>query len=580
MRQRFKKAVLMSLVFCLFPGLMLNSFAFSDMSGHWAEDVVSKWAGKEVVKGLPDDTFRPDANITRAEFVTIVGNVMKYVNKSSEEFVDVPETEWYAEHVAKAVAAGVTTGVGNGKFAPKNSITRQEAAVMIYRAFRLQVKNKNAADKFSDAGLIATWAKDAVSALTEKGYVTGRPGNRFAPLDYITRAEALKIIDNILDDIVNNSGEYSGDISENLLVNTGDVTLKGMTVKGTLYLAEGIGDGNVTLDNVTVHGDILVYGGGENSIKLKDTVVDGNLYVLKYDGKVRIVAAGNTVVNNTQVLSGVNLEEKDLTSEGFGKVEVISADPGEEVVFDGDFDEVSVTASGSKLKLKNGTIGTLNMENDATGSVIELDEGTVVNTVLFDTAAGISGNGTVKNAVVKADHVILDIVPENFTVYKGFTARVGGNEVVGDYVPESEPAPAPVAIVPKSVSVTIKTGEGFKTLTAENITKKNGLYVAEFSLKSYDDNTQLFSAKIEAEPQDVVLTLTAVNGISLSTNGTGVNAEIIENVSDITVKSLIGAESVSLGTIRSLVGGGVVYIDGYLKKDGYTDVPVRLILAV
>ena len=112
----FRKVLPAGFIVFLSSFFLLNSFAFSDISGHWAEEAVYRWAEKEAVRGLPDGTFRPDANITRAEFVTIINNVMKYENKSDEKYIDVPANEWYAENVAKAVAAGVTVGIGNDRF--------------------------------------------------------------------------------------------------------------------------------------------------------------------------------------------------------------------------------------------------------------------------------------------------------------------------------------------------------------------------------------------------------------------------------------------------------------------------------
>ena len=604
MKRLIKRTMAFCLVFIFSFSFLSSSFAFSDVSGHWAEETIIEWADKGVVKGLPDGTFRPDVNITRAEFVTIINNVMNYVNKSEEKFIDIPENEWYAENVAKAVAAGVTNGIGNNRFGPMNYITRQEAAVMIFRAFKLKVKDGDAFNKFSDAGYVASWAKDAVSALTENNYVSGRPGNKFAPLENITRAEALKIIDNILDDVVGVAGVYSNNASKSLLVNTGEVTLKDMTVEGNLYLAEGIDDGNVVLDGVTVKGDIVVCGGGENSIILNNTLVEGTLYVTKYDGKIRIVASGNTAINDTQVLSGAKLEEDDVTSTGFGNVQIMAVRQGESIVLDGDFEEVDILAAGVSVTIEDGTVATLNISEGATGVSVEVAENGEVNTLLINAAASVTGNGTIKSAEIKADQVVIDIVPETIKVHKGYSANIGGTVVEGDYVPAQEATPTPVptaALTPVPTQAPAQGGGGSgsddddddkpvvtptPSPTPIPVTeiKPSEIYIvfadgdevegsitngnsAEIDLSKIDNSKRVKAIKIVAEPQDAILTTTKVGIINIE--------RVFNDIKDITISSLLGKDSVSLGSIRGAFEYEIT-ITGELSKEGLPELPVSL----
>jgi len=105
-----------------------------------------------------------------------------------------------------------------------------------------------------------------------------------APKDNISRAEAVKLIDNIAGELKNSAGTYTGNVEKNLVVNTGSVILKDMVVNGDLFLAQGIGDGDVTLDNVTVKGRTVVRGGGENSIIINNSNLEGTLVVIKVGG--------------------------------------------------------------------------------------------------------------------------------------------------------------------------------------------------------------------------------------------------------------------------------------------------------
>jgi hypothetical protein len=257
------KLVSICTVFLMLFTMIMPTYAmFSDVSGNWASPIIDKWESSGVLKGNPDGTFAPNNPVKRSEFVAVINFLFGYIDTAGLTFTDVNKTAWYAEDVSKAVAAGIIQGDGSGKFNPNAAITRQEAALVICRAFDLKVVDKNASNKFKDVKDIAAWSKDAVSTLFEKGYISGRPDNKFGPKENLTRAECIKIIDSVAGELKNKAGTYTGTVAGSLVVNTGAVILKDMTINGDLYLAQGIGSGKVTLDNVTVKGRTVVRGGG------------------------------------------------------------------------------------------------------------------------------------------------------------------------------------------------------------------------------------------------------------------------------------------------------------------------------
>lgn len=402
----------------------------TDVNGHWAAEQIGKWADKGIIKGNPDGTFAPDRSITRAEFSSIICRIFGYIDMSKNTFADVQANAWYYNDVSKASAAGIIKGDGT-KFRPNDPITRQEAAVIISRAFKTEPKYADAANKYSDKNSIASWAFDAVNALTSNGYLSGRAGGSFAPTAGITRAETIKLIDNILSDIKNEKGTYTGDAEKSLLINADGVTLKDMVIKGDLILAQGIGEGDVTLDNVKVEGRTIVLGGGENSIHLVNTSVT-KLLIIKSDGKVRIVAQGTTDIQSVAVQSGAKLEEKDLKGTGFNKVEVIALEPGHEITLDGDFDEVVVDASNAEVKVLDGTVGKLSVSEKAAGTKIDIAETAKVATLDAGAKLSVTGKGTIENANINADGVVIEKEPTKTNVASGVTANVGGKEVKGN----------------------------------------------------------------------------------------------------------------------------------------------------
>ncbi|MGN0178619.1 MAG: S-layer homology domain-containing protein, partial [Monoglobaceae bacterium] len=146
------------------------------------------------------NTFCPNDNITREEFIKLV--VMAFVPESKRvpadvAFDDVDDGEWYADYVKIAYGLNIVKGVGDNRFGTGETITRQDAAVMVYNtAVMLEMMSKaeswNIA--FEDEANMADYAKDAIYTMAENGIINGVDGVNFAPCDYLTRAEAAKII--------------------------------------------------------------------------------------------------------------------------------------------------------------------------------------------------------------------------------------------------------------------------------------------------------------------------------------------------------------------------------------------------
>ncbi|MCM1149004.1 MAG: S-layer homology domain-containing protein [Butyricicoccus sp.] len=113
---------------------------FSDISGenaHENEPAIEAMAARGILNGRPDGLFHPDDSMTRAEFAATVVRSLGLTPKAGDAFSDVTADRWYAAYVGTASDCGIITGVGNGKFNPDGTITKQEAAVMVARAARL-----------------------------------------------------------------------------------------------------------------------------------------------------------------------------------------------------------------------------------------------------------------------------------------------------------------------------------------------------------------------------------------------------------------------------------------------------------
>lgn len=160
-------------------------------SEHWAYEAVKTLGNAGVINGFEDGTFRPEEAVTREQFIKmLVGAFNMTADGASCSYSDVPADSWYYSFVAIATEKGITKGYGN-VFGTGTSITREDAAVMIYRIIEAAEAE---AESFSDDSAISSYAKDAVYALAGNGVINGMGDGSFAPKAILTRAQAAQII--------------------------------------------------------------------------------------------------------------------------------------------------------------------------------------------------------------------------------------------------------------------------------------------------------------------------------------------------------------------------------------------------
>ena len=104
----------------------------SDVAGNWAEPFIKALVAKDIIKGYPDGTFKPDQPVTRAEFAALLNRAfdLKEV-RAARKFKDVPKKFWAAEVIQKAYKGGFLSGYPNGTFAPKQNIIRIQSLVSL-----------------------------------------------------------------------------------------------------------------------------------------------------------------------------------------------------------------------------------------------------------------------------------------------------------------------------------------------------------------------------------------------------------------------------------------------------------------
>ena len=183
--------------------VMENNVEFSDINNHWAKNTVELMASKHIINGVGNNKFEPDRNITRAEFASLLVRALDLTGSKENVFNDVPNSAWYTESIGLAYSNGLISGVGNNNFAPSKSISRQEIAVMIIRAYKLTNKEKidtSNSIAFKDSKDASSWALASVNEASALKLMSGN-NSLFRPHDYTTRAEAATVLYNLLKEL-------------------------------------------------------------------------------------------------------------------------------------------------------------------------------------------------------------------------------------------------------------------------------------------------------------------------------------------------------------------------------------------
>ena len=182
-----------------------NDTYFTDIdSVAWAKDQINALAANGVINGVGNNTFAPNNTVTRAEFAKMVVNAFGLFDAGATmNFVDTAghEQDWYYPYVASAAKLGVIQGYSeDNTFRPEQTISRQDMCVMIVRACQATGRFLSGGQSitFSDAADIMDYAKDAVNQLTSAGIINGMGDNTFMPQGNATRAQAAKVIYDVL----------------------------------------------------------------------------------------------------------------------------------------------------------------------------------------------------------------------------------------------------------------------------------------------------------------------------------------------------------------------------------------------
>ncbi|CAH1215405.1 Virginiamycin B lyase [Paenibacillus plantiphilus] len=187
--------------------LVSHKASFADMEGHWAEEAVKNMASRLIVNGVDREHFRPEAAVTRAEFVAMVIRALGLAAHTGDKiYADVSAEAWYAGAVREAHEYSLVQGYEDGTFRPQETIRREEAAIIMARGLPLTgteapvlsaAETNSLLSRFADGGKVGSWARAAVAGVLKNGLLKGSDKG-LLPGSAVTRAEAAVMLGRLL----------------------------------------------------------------------------------------------------------------------------------------------------------------------------------------------------------------------------------------------------------------------------------------------------------------------------------------------------------------------------------------------
>lgn len=390
MKHMKKRVAALLLTLAMVLSLAPMAFAADEFPDMPAEDDPSYAAVKSAVDNAimtgENGELNLEGTILRSTVAKMV--VTAFAAKGEADlsgYPDVMDGAWYASWMAKANQMGIMTGT-SGKMNPGSEVTLAEVAAMLCRALGLSV------DKDATVEGVAAWAAPYVKALIDAKYITAE--DAAAAHEPMTRGAFAEVIYKVSGEgnyAKEENAEITEDVNGNIVITANGVSLKGITVKGDIIIADGVDAGSVVLDGVKVEGRIVVRGAGAeltNGTTASSTVVaatTGEATVKADDGS----DAGDIAVAGTNGMAAdkvvIDMAEPKVTVTTATEVAVQNAEGG----------EITLQAPNASLSVESGTVANVTVADGASGVKVDVAEGATIDKVTTNTDLAVTGEGTV-----------------------------------------------------------------------------------------------------------------------------------------------------------------------------------------
>ena len=360
----------------------------------------------------------PDSHLTRAQMAAILVRAFGSAGAANlENFTDVAPDAWYYDELGSAVHMGFMNGDNGNTIRPDSPITRQEVCVVLANAFMIEPGTEEDVLNYTDKDQIASWALPSVAGMVKANLMKG-DGSNLSPTSNISRKDFAVLMDSLLKEYITDAGTYTETNLGSVMVNVSGVTLKDRVIEGDLIIGDGVGDGEIFLDNVEIMGRLIVRGGGLDTITLKGNCSVPSLSVGKVVGNVRLSIQDTTTINKIQIEEDI----KNVVIEG--SVDNIEVESNSSVELGyGSINKVVVLGENTELTLdKDSTVTNLEVDTNATDTVVEVKkDASITNVIVNGQDTALKGDGEVTKVEVKANDVTINTYNTNVSVDKDVT---------------------------------------------------------------------------------------------------------------------------------------------------------------
>jgi len=209
LKKAFSALLVLIMMLGIFPVDMIPEASafnvYTDVNRHWAAASINRWNSLGFLDPyfFPGSDFQPDKHITRIEFFSlIIRSLGATALNGTTTFTDVANLPEHEQNtVAIANHMGIAYGLPDGTMRPHSTLLRQDAATLITRALGMSSAADWILARFTDDIFISEYARAHVTSLVERGALSGYPDGSFRPNGFMTRAEAVKFLDYLFNNV-------------------------------------------------------------------------------------------------------------------------------------------------------------------------------------------------------------------------------------------------------------------------------------------------------------------------------------------------------------------------------------------
>lgn len=337
------------------PGMAASYDEFPDAREHWSRRSIERWAKAGLVQGDPSGNVTPAADMTRAQFATLLTRLLGLKDDPEQTFNDLTDPDiWYASAVRACKAAGIMTGDQKGNCNANSPISRAEAMVMFARAMGLkeEEQDRKALNQFADGDAVPSWAVSSMATMLEKEILSGVGYGDYAQLDAnenINRGSVFALLDKAIVSYISQPGEYT--------VNNPD-----------RFVVINVPDGEVTVSGTAA--TVVITAGTAGSV-----TVSAQTETVKVDAPVKLLLDGGVKVETISVnekaqvtlASGAAAEEMTLNAAASVSAEAdtvlgqLTVNDQAEVSLAKGSAVTAITMNAAGTVTNKGSVGTLNV---------------------------------------------------------------------------------------------------------------------------------------------------------------------------------------------------------------------------